>query len=775
MVKSLIGKVDLIFGFRWKILYFIDWIIISKGLKFTDISGFLFSLHVPLSRYKMADSTFFNEGQIYQMLRQHHISVPRFFIIEDDAVELEYLDFEEGEKVVIKGIADDLWHKSEEGAVRILNFSKGTILNEVQELKNHLCRQNFKNIKVLICEFMSSQKVENLPVEALVSIKKSWACGMFIHIGLGGMQTESWGEVLKDPILNWPIGFMTPVEAMEQLKHHILGKVWLGNLRGHRAMMSEPELLSFLEKLWKLARTMLSAKIDFLELNPVVVSSDGLPTALDGVGRKNYSETGREGNFPDFHENALLNPSSIAIAGVSIHKPAFGNKILANILSSKVDNGNVVVIKPNCRNISGVPCYPSVGILKEKPVDILILALPAEITVQMILQLLNQGGGAKYICIVPGGIGEAGDQNGYKRKIQHALETVRCTHGWSPILIGPNSLGMINSSLDLSTLFISRQKLPITFYPNGNLAIISQSGAFLIKCISEHKHLPLKYAFCIGNQIDIRFSQLVDVCFSDPDISTIGVYAEGFHEDDGLRIAELSRQFSRQGKRIVVLKGGRTEKGSKAVEGHTGAISGEYETQKTLFNVAGVALAHNIVEFISTLKWLSFYPGFHFSNHVAFISNAGFSSVKAADYLYQNLPRRDELFFPVTPNLNEELSKLLIKENLSSLVRISNPMDLTPMANEDVYSQVCGKFAESGARVIILSIVPQTDRIHHNSAKMIEKFCTTLKAIQEEYQIFLGIIIEAGERYERYRNRLSAHEIPVFSGLEEMLSILKIS
>lgn len=722
----------------------------------------------------MEDSTFFNEEQVYRLLDQHHISTPHFFIVEGES-DLKQLDFEEGEKVVLKGIADNLWHKSEEGAVRVLNYSKEAILGEVQELLNHLNRRNFQNIKILICKFISFQKVENLPVEALVSIKKSWACGMFIHIGLGGMQTESWGQVLKESILNWPIGFMTPVEALEQLKDHMLGKVWLGDLRGHRPMISEPDLLSFLEKLWKLAGTMSEKHFDFIELNPVVISPEGEPTALDGVGRIGNSEQPEDRVIFDVNERALLEPASIAIAGVSTHKQAFGNKILNNILNSKVDNEKITVIKPDCDHISGVSCYPSVENLKENPVDMLILALPAEVTVKMILQLLEQGSGAKYVFIVPGGLGESGDQKGYKKKIKDYLKVIREKNEDVPILIGPNSLGMINSNLDLSTLFISKRKLPITFYPKGNLAIISQSGAFLIKCISEHKHLPLKYAFCIGNQIDITFSQLIEICFSDPDIDTIGVYAEGFFEDDGLKIAELSQQVAEKGKRIVVLKGGRTEKGSKAVEGHTGAISGEYETQRSLFKMAGIALAQNIVEFISTLKWLSFYPGFYFSNHVVFISNAGFSCVKAADYLYQSLPRREELFFPIDVKLNESLTSYLDDKKLSSLISVANPMDITPMAGEVVYSEICKQFAESGAKVIILSIVPQTETIKHNSTKVIEQFCLKLKKIQAENQVYFCIIIEAGERYERYRNRLGAHNIPVFSGLEEMLSILKIS
>ena len=722
----------------------------------------------------MEDSTFFNEEQVYRLLDEHHISTPHFFTVEGED-DLEKLDFKEGDKVVLKGIADDLWHKSEEGAVRILSYSREAIPGEVQELLNHLNRRNFRNIKILICKFISFQKVENLPVEALVSIKKSWACGMFIHIGLEGMQTESWGQVLKEPMLNWPIGFMTPVEALAQLKDHMLGKVWLGNLRGHRPMISEPELLSFLEKLWKLAGTMLSQYLDFLELNPVVLSSKGQPTALDGVGRMRHSGQLEDRVIFDVDEKALLHPRSIAIAGVSAHKPAFGNKILANIINSKIDNEKIVVIKPNCQSISGISCSPFVEVLKENPVDMLILALPAEITVKVILQLLEQGGGAKYVYIIPGGVGEAGDPKGYKKKIKETLKVLREKSDNSPILIGPNSLGIINSNLDLSTLFISKRKLPITFYPEGNLAIISQSGAFLIKCISEHKHLPLKYAFCIGNQIDITFSQLIEICFSDPDIDTIGVYVEGFFEDDGLKIAELSTRLAEKGKRIVILKGGRTEKGSKAVEGHTGAISGEYETQRSLFKMAGIALAQNIIEFISTLKWLSFYPGFHFSNHVAFISNAGFSCVKAADYLYQNLPRKEELFFPVDIELNESLTSYLDEKNLSSLIHISNPMDITPMAEAQVYSDICRQFAERGAKVIILSIVPQTEKIKHNSARMIEKFCVELKAIQSEYNVYLGIIIEAGERYERYRNRLAAHNLPIYSGLEEMLSILKIS
>ena len=67
------------------------------------------------------------------------------------------------------------------------------------------------------------------------------------------------------------------------------------------------------------------------------------------------------------------------------------------------------------------------------------------------------------------------------------------------------------SPLELNTLFISEDKLPIKYHPQGEMAFVSQSGAFFITRYSQALELPVKYGFCIGNQLDISLHHFLDI------------------------------------------------------------------------------------------------------------------------------------------------------------------------------------------------------------------------------------------------------------------------
>ena len=66
-------------------------------------------------------SPFIPEHEIYGLLSGVGIKTPRYCFV-DDASKFADAPFASGEPVVVKGIARDLWHKSEHGALAFCDF-----------------------------------------------------------------------------------------------------------------------------------------------------------------------------------------------------------------------------------------------------------------------------------------------------------------------------------------------------------------------------------------------------------------------------------------------------------------------------------------------------------------------------------------------------------------------------------------------------------------------------------------------------------------------------
>ena len=68
----------------------------------------------------MSDA-FIPEHEVYALLTAAGVRTPRHVFIEEDS-QLAELPFEPGEAIVVKGVARDLWHKSDVGALSFLDY-----------------------------------------------------------------------------------------------------------------------------------------------------------------------------------------------------------------------------------------------------------------------------------------------------------------------------------------------------------------------------------------------------------------------------------------------------------------------------------------------------------------------------------------------------------------------------------------------------------------------------------------------------------------------------
>jgi acyl-CoA synthetase (NDP forming) len=379
----------------------------------------------------------------------------------------------------------------------------------------------------------------------------------------------------------------------------------------------------------------------------------------------------------------------------------------------------------------------------------------------MIIDICEQGSGAKIISLVAGGIGDGADHENLADDLKTYLKLRLKNNLWVPRIIGPNSLGTILSPLNFNSLFIPENNLKVKFHPHGNMAFISQSGAFFITRLSNSSELPLKYAFCIGNQLDLGLPEILTIVDGDPEIKVVSLYIEGFRSSDLRAIEREIKKLKKQGKQVVIYKGGRSKEGAKAAAGHTGAIAGLYDLESTVLKNSGAFVCDSIEEFERRSEFLSKYEKFnHNIDKVGVISNAGFETVCSADNLKDHLVT---LSHETKKNLNE----FFHNHSIDHLISASNPLDLTPMADEAVYAGAIGHMI-GDVELLVVSIVPQTEKLSTGKPEMVNAFVKKLKSIENQFKVPIVIVVDSGEIFDGYRQIFLENDFIVLSAIEKV-------
>ena len=255
----------------------------------------------------------------------------------------------------------------------------------------------------------------------------------------------------------------------------------------------------------------------------------------------------------------LLNPSSIAIIGASNVPHKVGNNVVKNLLDYGF-RGRIYPINLKEPTILGLKAYKSVLDVPDS-IDLAVVAIPARFVPAAVEECGRKG--IPFVVVISAGFGELGEEG---KHLEEELLRVAKLHNVR--VLGPNCLGIINLSDNVNASFSS-------IMPHkGNIAFISQSGALCssILSLSVEEDFGFSKFISIGNKIDIDESDLLEYLGKDPNTQVVLLYLESIR--DGRRFLQVACEVVKQ-KPIILVKGGVTEAGAKAVSSHTGSMAGE--------------------------------------------------------------------------------------------------------------------------------------------------------------------------------------------------------
>jgi acetate---CoA ligase (ADP-forming) len=294
---------------------------------------------------------------------------------------------------------------------------------------------------------------------------------------------------------------------------------------------------------------------------------------------------------------ALLQPSSIAIAGASSDPGKLGSLPLAFLLKHGYA-GAIYPVHPKLDEIGGLRCFRSIADI-DWNVDLLVIAVPAA----RIVELLNdcRPGQVKSALVLSSGFAEIGADGA---ALQRELYARALDKGIR--FIGPNSVGVANLHdkvvPSISQVFDQAGLAP------GSIGFVTQSGAVgtAITALAHSEEVGIGYFLSTGNEGDLEFSDFCDYFAEDPRVGIIAGYVESIRDGDKFRAA--ARKAARAGKPIALIKVGASEAGGRAVQSHTGALAGSEAVYRAAFDELGIVRTQSIEELIDVLKVMSAFP-----------------------------------------------------------------------------------------------------------------------------------------------------------------------
>lgn len=360
--------------------------------------------------------------------------------------------------------------------------------------------------------------------------------------------------------------------------------------------------------------------------------------------------------------DSLFYPQSIAVIGASADPKKVGYAVLNNI-SRFGYRGEILPVNPKADEILGIKAYPNI-LDVNKNVDLSVIAIPAPMVPQCVRDCITKG--VKSAVIISAGFKEAGSAG---ILLEEELKSIVRDSGIR--LLGPNCLGVINTSNNINATFAAGM------LPKGRLAFFSQSGALGIAILdwAIGNKVGFSKFISLGNKADLNETDFIEYFINDPETDIILGYIEDVVE--GRKFLQIAQKATKA-KPIILVKSGGTQAGARAASSHTGALAGSENAFNAAFKQTGIIRADGIEDLFETAMAFN-SKKLPQGNKLLIVTNAGGPGIIAADTAEKlgiNLPQLSR----ETTNI---LSALLPKN-----ASLYNPVDIIGDATSDRYSAV---------------------------------------------------------------------------------------
>ncbi|MBI5255778.1 MAG: acetate--CoA ligase family protein [Burkholderiales bacterium] len=416
----------------------------------------------------------------------------------------------------------------------------------------------------------------------------------------------------------------------------------------------------------------------------------------------------------------LFEPRAIAVYGASSDPTKIGGRPLDFLKSSGFD-GALYPINPKAAQIQGLPAFATVSAVPG-PVDLAIVAVPAPGVPAALEDCAAKGvGGA---VVLSSGFAETGGQG---VAWQAGITALARRTGMR--VVGPNCMGLINV----------RRRLLGTFTPSaagfglvpGRISLVSQSGAFGGYCLSliRQRGLGLNLWITTGNQCDVDVADCIDHFARDDGTQVIVAYLEAATDKDRL-VAALALARER-GKRVVVMKVGRSEAGAQAAASHTASLAGSDQVYEGLFRQYGVWRARSIDELFDVAYACSVNAPAPLGRRLGLLTVSGGVGALMADVA-------SDCALDVAP-MPEDAQRRL--KELVPFCGPRNPVDMTAQLVNDLtlFGRNFQIMLEEGGYDVVVAFLSSVGQVMELSRSLLEQLQAVLRRFPDRAVVFSSL------------------------------------
>lgn len=329
--------------------------------------------------------------------------------------------------------------------------------------------------------------------------------------------------------------------------------------------------------------------------------------------------------------DTLFHPRSVAMVGITTTNPDHWTRgFLEGYLEFDFPSyGKLYLVNSKGGTVEGFPVYKSIGDIPDK-VDFVIGLVPSRSASKLVEEAAAKG--VRFIHFCTAGFSEIDEEEGKELEAE-LLNTAR-KHNVR--IIGPNCLGIYcpEARMSFSKLF-PRESGPVAF--------ISQSGGNSNYLIRQAGLRGVRFSkvVSIGNACDLNESDFLEYLADDPKTEFIMMYIEGIK--NGRRFFQALK-YAAERKVVVLLKGGATPAGARAVMGHTASLAGNNDIWNSICRQFGVIQVENLDILVDVIVTLTLMPAFE-GRRVLLFGAGGGASVLIADEF-----ERRGMILPQMPN-----------------------------------------------------------------------------------------------------------------------------
>ncbi len=397
----------------------------------------------------------------------------------------------------------------------------------------------------------------------------------------------------------------------------------------------------------------------------------------------------------------LFFPNSCAVVGASERAGSLPGAVLRSLVRGGFPGG-IYPVHPKASTVHGQRAYPDLDALPAVP-DVAVIGVAPDAAEAAIDALAGRG--TRAFVLLTAGFGEIGREG---RARETALAE-RC-RARGAVLMGSNCMGLHTVTSDYRFDASFSRILP----GPGRIALLCQSGSigeWLMLRFAERR-LGMALFASVGNMADLTVPDFVEgVAELLPQVNQVFLYLETVPDASRLRDAVAAL---RPGTRLVVVRGGTTGSGRRAVGGHTGAVAAEPSLAEALMRAVDaedVVSLSEAVDLMETTDRLGLPRG----ARAAVITNAGGPAVLATDELARmgvDLPA-------LSPELRGRLAA-----GLPPAAVTANPVDMLASAAPEAYREVLTELSRTDEVDVLLPIFMHP--IVTDAARMAEVFADVL-------------------------------------------------